>query len=73
MLQRTWQLKYCILDLTKFEFKYSKNPTETFTKIPMNLIIDVYIEDDPAKRNADKSVFSLTRKDHANDGFNIQI
>ena len=53
MFQRTWQLKYCILDLTRFEFKYSKNPTEQFTKIPMNLIIDVFIEDDPGKKNCD--------------------
>ena len=28
LLQRSWQLKFCILDLTKFLFKYAKNPTE---------------------------------------------
>jgi len=62
MFKHNWQLKYCILDLTKFEFKYAKNPTEVFTNILMSQIIDVYIEEDPVKRDADKSVFSLTRK-----------
>jgi hypothetical protein len=36
MFKHSWQLKYCILDLSKFEFKYAKNPTETFTNILMS-------------------------------------
>lgn len=71
MFKRNWQLKYCILDLTKFEFKYAKNPTETFTNLPMSQIIDVYIEDDPIKREISQTLFSLTRKDQSLEGFNI--
>ena len=73
MFTHNWQLKYCILDLTKFEFKYAKNPTETFTNILMSQIIDVYIEEDPVKRVTDKSIFSLTRKNQSLEGYNFQI
>ena len=73
MLKKSWQLKYCIVDLVKFEFKYAKNPTEMFTKIPLFNVTDVFVEDNPVKRNADKSLFSLTRKDQSCEGFNIVI
>ena len=60
-MQRKWQPKYCVLDLTKFEFKYAKNPREHFNILKMKDIIDIYVEDDPKKRNDSKSIFSLTR------------
>ena len=73
MFKKSWQLKYCILDLQKFEFRYAKNPTEDYTTVPMNSVIDVIVEDDPKPRNADKSVFSLTRKDQSIEGFNFNV
>ena len=62
LLQKTWQLKYCVIDLSKFLFKYAKNPTEQFTCIHLKEILDVIVEDDPEQRNVDKSIFSLGRK-----------
>ena len=61
LLQRTWQLKYCVLDLTRFLFKYAKNPTEVYTNIHLKEIIDVVVEEDPARKDDDKSIFSLGR------------
>lgn len=31
LIAKQFQMRYCILDLTKFQFKYAKSPTETFT------------------------------------------
>ena len=39
----------------------------------MNSILDVFVEDDPPKHKADKSLFSLGRSNQALEGFNIQI
>lgn len=71
LMQRNWQLKYCVLDLSRFEFKYAKNPTCEFTSLQLKSIIDVYIEDDPAKKDGDKSIFSIGRKDQSAEGFNV--
>ena len=73
LMSRNWQLKYCVLDLSKSEFKYAKNPTQEFTKLQLKGIIDVFVEDDPARKEGDKSIFSLGRKDKSMDGFNFQI
>jgi hypothetical protein len=73
LMSRSWQLKYCVLDLSRFEFKYAKNPTQEFTRIQLKGIIDVFIEDDPARKDGDKSIFSLGRTDKSLDGFNFQI
>ena len=61
LLKKSWQLKYCVLDLTQFVFKYAKNPTTEFTKIHLKQIIDVVVEDDPKTRSDSKSIFSLGR------------
>lgn len=45
---RQFQMRYCVLDLTKFVFKYAKAPTEGFTTIALKDIIDVRLEEDPA-------------------------
>ena len=42
-----FQTKFCMLDLTKFLFKYAKAPTEKYTYIHLKDIIDVSIEPDP--------------------------
>jgi hypothetical protein len=65
LLQRSWQPKFCILDLTKFIFKYAKSPTESFTVIHLKEIIDVVVEEDPKKNSEsqERKKFSLTRKD----------
>lgn len=73
MFKKAWQPKYCVLDLQKFEFRYAKNPQCAYTIIPVNSVIDVVVEEDPPKRNADRSVFSLAKKDQASDGFNMQL
>lgn len=71
--KKSWQTRYCILDLQKFEFKYAKNPTQPYTKIPINSVVDVIVEKDPPKRTVDKSLFSLSRKDQSIEGFNLEI
>ena len=47
LFNRVFQNKYCILDLTKFVFKYAKAPTEKYTPILLKDIIDVTLEPDP--------------------------
>ena len=47
LLNRTFQNRYCILDLTKFIFKYAKAPNEAYTIIHLKDIIDIYLEKDP--------------------------
>jgi hypothetical protein len=41
-------MRYCILDLTKFVFKYAKAPTEQYTFIHLKDIVDIILEKDPA-------------------------
>ena len=43
----SFQTKFCVLDLTRFLFKYAKAPTDKFTNIPLKDIIDVVVEKDP--------------------------
>jgi hypothetical protein len=73
MLKKTWQLKYCVLDLTRFVFRYAKNPTEVFTNIHLKEIIDVEVENDPDKIERDKTMFSLGRTGNAAAGYNFVI
>ena len=40
-------MRYCVLDLTKFVFKYAKAPTEKYTVIQLKDIIDIVLEEDP--------------------------
>ena len=73
MLQKSWQLKFCIIDLAQFVFKYAKNPTEEFTELRLKEIIDVIVEEDPQQRDGDKSIFSLGRNDKSKNGYNFVI
>lgn len=76
LLKREFQTKFCMLDLTKFLFKYAKAPTENYTYIHLKDIIDVYIEPDPGiqQPKKSKSVFSTkSAKKEENMGFNFQI
>ena len=73
MLSKSWQPKYCAIDLTKFLFKYAKNPTEQFTQIHLKEIVDVVVEPDPEQRDGDKTIFSLGRGDKSRAGFNFII
>jgi hypothetical protein len=68
-------MRYCILDLTKFVFKYAKAPTEQFTFIHLKDIVDIILEKDPLpndQRSRSSSIFSGKNK-NANDGFNFVI
>ena len=49
LLSRTFQNKFCVLDLTKFCFKYSKDPKEKFKTILLKDVIDVVLETDPQR------------------------
>lgn len=80
LLKREFQTKFCMLDLTKFLFKYAKAPTESFTFIHLKDIIDVYVEPDPGvqpvntKEKKSRSVFSTrSTKKEEHQGFNFQI
>ena len=69
-------MRYCVLDLTKFMFKYAKAPTEVFTQIHLKDIIDIVLENDPKPKGAIKqSFFSpiLSKKNEAENGFNFNI
>jgi hypothetical protein len=71
MLQKSWQIKYCTIDLANFMFKYAKNPTEEFTELRLKEIVDVVIEEPPLSRDNDKSIFSLGRLDKSKEGYNF--
>ena len=43
--------RFCILDLTKFIFKYAKAPNEKYTEIQLKEIEDVVLEYDPKQEN----------------------
>ena len=76
MFSKFWQSKYFVLDLYKFEFKYSKQPNVDFTLIPLREIIDVKLEKDPSKNDVrtDRSVFSLVSQgDNTGDAFIFQL
>jgi hypothetical protein len=73
MLSKSWQLKFCCIDLAQFVFKYAKNPTEEFTELKLKEIVDVVIEEDPLSRDNDKSIFSIGRTDKSREGYNFQI
>ena len=73
MLQKSWQLKFCVIDLAQFVFKYAKNPTEEFTELRLKEIVDVVVEEDPLSRDNDKSIFSIGRTDKSREGYNFQI
>ena len=63
LFNRVFQNKYCILDLTKFVFKYAKAPTEKYTPILLKDIIDVTLEPDPQRLEpASNSLFSKNSK-----------
>lgn len=53
-------MRYCILDLTKFLFRYAKAPTEKYTIIHLKDIVDIYIEMDPQsnKKKKENNFFS---------------
>lgn len=53
--KKSFQMRYCILDLTKFNFKYAKEPTGAYTLIHLKDIIDVYLEKDPEETNLRRS------------------
>lgn len=44
-----------------------------FTNIHLKEILDVYVEEDPEKKERDKSIFSVGRTGNAAEGFNFQI
>lgn len=78
LLKREFQTKFCILDLTKFMFKYAKAPTENYTFIHLKDIIDVYVEPNPGIQTQQQSdgfsVFSTkSSKKEESQGFNFQI
>lgn len=67
LMNKYFQLRYCVMDLTKFLFKYAKAPTEQFTFIHLKDIIDIHLEKDPdPKRLKQKSMFGgLSGKNQA--------
>ena len=73
---KQFQMRYCILDLTKFVFKYAKAPTEQYTFIHLKDIVDIILEQDPAQKESSKarsnSFFSSTTK-RETEGFNFVI
>lgn len=60
IFSRQFQMRYCILDLTKFLFRYAKAPTEKYTIIHLKDIVDIYIEMDPqtSKKRKENNFFS---------------
>jgi hypothetical protein len=50
LLSKNWQMRYCILDLTKFVFRYAKAPTDKYTFIHLKDIVDIILEKDPISR-----------------------
>ena len=76
LMQKNFQMRYCILDLTKFVFKYAKAPTEKYTIIHLKDIIDVHLENDPVIKPLNKtgsSFFSASNKKQAEEGYNLLI
>ena len=67
-------MRYCILDLTKFLFRYAKAPTEKFTVIQLKDIIDIFIEMDPQsikRKLKENNFFSNIPKKQEDEGFNF--
>ena len=67
-MKKSFQMRYCLLDLTRFMFKYAKAPTEVFTQIHLKDIIDIQIEKDPIFK-IEKSFFGNKEK----EGFKFVI
>ena len=55
LLSKNWQMRYCILDLTKFVFRYAKAPTDKYTFIHLKDIVDIILERDPVSRQERKN------------------
>ena len=72
-------MRYCILDLTKFVFRYAKAPTDKNTNIKLKDIIDIILERDPKPNkkintgNAILNVMSNNAKKQEEEGFNCII
>ena len=79
LLNRNFQMRYCILDLTKFVFRYAKAPTDKYTFIKLKDIIDIILERDPKPNkktntgNAILNVMSNNAKKQEEEGFNMII
>lgn len=79
LMNRNFQMRYCILDLTKFVFRYAKAPTDKYTFIQLKDIIDIILERDPkpSKKpntgNAILNVMSNNAKKQEEEGFNMII
>ena len=70
LMKKSMQMRYCLLDLTRFMFKYAKAPTEVFTQIHLKDIIDITIEKDPIFK-IEKSFFGKNIKEK--EGFKFII
>jgi hypothetical protein len=77
-----FQTKFCLLDLTKFVFKYAKAPTDKFTTVNLKDIIDVVIEKDPkgkaearlrASQDGFSGMFQSNQPTQADEGYNFAI
>ena len=76
LFSKQFQMRYCILDLTKFLFRYAKAPTEKYTIIHLKDIVDIHIEHDPAsnKKAKQNNFFSnMSSKKQAGEGFNFVV
>jgi len=73
-MQKQFQMRFCVLDLTKFCFKYAKAPTEGFTQIHLKDIIDITLEADPIYNKNSKTFLSaVISKGSQSNGFNFNI
>jgi len=73
LLNRTFQNKFCVLDLTKFCFKYSKDPKEKFKTILLKDVIDVVLETDPQRTRTNSSSLFSKRDKPGDEGYNFNI
>lgn len=75
-MSKQFQMRYCILDLTKFVFKYAKAPTEQYTFIHLKDIVDIILEKDPTPKEtsqARSSNFFSSGSKKDGEGFNFVI
>jgi hypothetical protein len=67
------QPRYCVLDLSKFVFRYAKNPSAVFKIIHLREIVDVVI-DEEKKAGRKKGFFeSITRMSADKSGFGFKL
>ena len=59
-IAKSFQMRYCVLDLTKFLFKYAKAPTDSFTNIHLKEIIDITLEADPLSTKPKDSGYNFS-------------